>query len=212
MSIKWFHTGLWESCSVVSGSLWPRGLYSPWNSSGHNTGVGSLSLLLGIFPTQGSNPGLPHCRRILYQVSHQGSPRILEWVVYPFSSRSSRPRNGTKVSCIAGDFFAIWATRRHLDQCLAPSKHSVSVSSSYVSRASSQWDYLGHTAAAGWSWGLLAGAEAYENRKMLLIMGWLHGIHWSWSPCSAGMKSYHSSQVPSLLEAVLIQRGDWCMV
>ena len=52
-----------------------------------NTGVGSRSLLQGIFPTQGLNPGLPHCRRILYQLSHQGSPRILECVVYPFSRR-----------------------------------------------------------------------------------------------------------------------------
>ena len=48
-------------------------LYSPWNSLGQNAGVGSLSLLQGIFPTQGSNPGLPHCRRILYQLSHKGS-------------------------------------------------------------------------------------------------------------------------------------------
>ena len=45
---------------------------------GQNTGGGSLSLLQGIFPTQGSNPGLPHCRQILYQLSHKGSPRILE--------------------------------------------------------------------------------------------------------------------------------------
>ena len=43
-----------------------HGLYSPWNSPGQNTGVGSLSLLQGIFRTQGSNPGLPHCRQILY--------------------------------------------------------------------------------------------------------------------------------------------------
>ena len=48
--------------------------YSPWNSLGQNTGVGSLSLLQGIFPTQGSSPGLPHCRQILYQLSHKGSP------------------------------------------------------------------------------------------------------------------------------------------
>ena len=48
---------------------------SPWNSPGQNTGVGSLSLLQGIFSTQGSNPGLLHCRRILYQLSHKGSPR-----------------------------------------------------------------------------------------------------------------------------------------
>ena len=65
-----------ESCSVVSDSLQPP--YSPWNSPGQNTGVGSRSLLQGIFPTQGLNPGLLHCRQILYQLSHQGSPRILE--------------------------------------------------------------------------------------------------------------------------------------
>ena len=59
------------SCSAVSDSLQPHGLYSPWNSPGQNTGVGSLSLLQGIFPTQGSNSGLPHCPRILYQLSHK---------------------------------------------------------------------------------------------------------------------------------------------
>ena len=62
-----------ESHSVVSNSLWLHGLYNPWNSPGQNTGVGSLSLLQGIFPTQGSNPGLPHRRQILYHPSHQGS-------------------------------------------------------------------------------------------------------------------------------------------
>ena len=46
----------------------------PWNSPDRNTGVGSLSFLQGIFPTQGLNPGVPHCRWILYQLSHQGSP------------------------------------------------------------------------------------------------------------------------------------------
>ena len=61
-----------ESRSVVSDSLRPHRLYSPWNSPGHNTGVGSLALLQGIFPTQGSNPGLPHCKHIFYQLSHQG--------------------------------------------------------------------------------------------------------------------------------------------
>ena len=66
-----------ESHSVVSNSLRPHGLYSPWNSPGQNTGVGSLSLLQGIFPTQGSNPGLLHCRQILYQLSHKRSPIIL---------------------------------------------------------------------------------------------------------------------------------------
>ena len=65
-------------------TLWHHGLHSPWNSPGHNPGVSGLSLLQGIFPTQGSNPGLPRCGRILYQLSHHGSPRILEWVAYPF--------------------------------------------------------------------------------------------------------------------------------
>ena len=69
----------------MSNSLGPHGLYSLWNSPGQNTGVCILSLLQGIFPTQGLNPGLLHCGHILYQLSHKGSPRILEWVAYPFS-------------------------------------------------------------------------------------------------------------------------------
>ena len=85
-------------------TLRPHGLHSPWNSPGQNTGVGSLSLLQGIFPTQGSNPGLLHCRRILHQLSHKGSSRILDWIAYPFSRGSSQPRNQTGVSCIAGGF------------------------------------------------------------------------------------------------------------
>ena len=88
-----------------------HGLYSPWNSLGQNTGVGSLSLLQGILPTQGTSPGLPHGRQILYQLSHEASPRILEWVAYPFSTRFSRPRNRTGVSRIAGRFFINWAIR-----------------------------------------------------------------------------------------------------
>ena len=86
-------------------------LLGPWNSPGRNAGVGSLSLLEGIFPTQGLNPGLPHGRQIFYHLSHQGSPRMLEWVAYPFSSGSSQPRNRTGVSCTAGGFFTNWATR-----------------------------------------------------------------------------------------------------
>ena len=84
---------------------------SPWTSLGQNTGVGSLSPLQEIFPTQASNPGLPHCRQILYQLSHKGSPRILEWVAYPFPRGSSWPRNQTRVSCLAGGFFTNWAIR-----------------------------------------------------------------------------------------------------
>ena len=111
-----------ESCLVLSDSLRLHGLYSPGNSlcqntgvgsqntgvGSQNTGVGSDSFLHGIFPTQRLNPGLPHCRWILYQMSHKGSLRILEWVAYPFSRGSSWPKNKTEVSCIAGRFFTNW--------------------------------------------------------------------------------------------------------
>ena len=84
-ALKVEQTGLWsfassaiftwvsESHSVVFNSLQLHGLYIPWNSPGQDTGMGSLSLLQGIFPTQGLNPGLPHCRWILYHLSHMTS-------------------------------------------------------------------------------------------------------------------------------------------
>jgi len=88
----------------MSDSWQPHGLYSPWNSTGQNTGVGSHSLLQGIFPTQGLNPGLLHCRQILYWLSHKGSPTtgvgslsLLQWL---FPTQESY-----WVSCIAGGFF-----------------------------------------------------------------------------------------------------------
>ena len=101
---------LWQSCavlshSVVPNSLQPHGLepirfLCPWDSPGQDAGVGCHALLQRIFPSQGLNPGLPHCRWILYQLSHKGSPRIWEWLAYPSSSRSSLPRNQTGVSRI----------------------------------------------------------------------------------------------------------------
>ena len=86
------------------------------DSLGKNTGLGCHALLQGIFPSQGLNSGLLHCRWTLYHVSHQESPRILDWVAYPFSRGSSQPRNHTGVSCIAGGFFSSWATRETLCQ------------------------------------------------------------------------------------------------
>ena len=68
-----------ESCSVLSDSLQPHGLYSLWNSPCQNTGVGRLSLLQGMFPTQGLKPGLPHCGQILYQLSHKGTQVSIIW-------------------------------------------------------------------------------------------------------------------------------------
>ena len=81
-----------QSCPT----LCDPGLHSPWNSPGQDNGWVAFPFSRGIFPAQGLNPGLLHCRWILYQLNCQGSPRILEWVAYPFSSGSSQPRNQTK--------------------------------------------------------------------------------------------------------------------
>ena len=107
-------------CLVTQWSLtrWPRGLLParplcPRNSPGKNTGVDIHALLQGIFPTQGSNPGLPHCRQIL---SHQGSPLILEWVAHPFSRGSCWSRNPTGVSCIATSLYQLSFQGAHRHQ------------------------------------------------------------------------------------------------
>ena len=86
------------------------------DSPGKNTGVGCYALLQGIFPIHGSNPDLPYCRRILYCLSHKGSPRILEWVAYPLSRGTSWPKNWTGASCIAGRFFTSWGTGKAQEQ------------------------------------------------------------------------------------------------
>ena len=96
-----------ESCSVMSNSLQPHGLHSPWNSLGQNTGVGSHSLLQGIFPTHRSNPGLPNCRRILYQLSHKGSPVILRMTFNTNSYYSTLP-------CITGTHSGTIKRRREV--------------------------------------------------------------------------------------------------
>ena len=128
----------WErSCAVLclvtvlSDSLWPHKLQStrllcPWDSPGKNTRGVVMPSSRGIFPIQGSNPGLLHCRWVLYRLSHQGNPGILERVAYPFSSGSSQPRNRTGVSCIAGGFFTSWATGKPLRRLWAESKMQTS--------------------------------------------------------------------------------------
>ena len=112
-----------ESHSVVSSSLRPHEPHSPWNFPGQNTGVCSISPLQEIFPIWRSIPGLPHCRWILYQLNHKGSPRILEWVANPFSSISFWPKKRTGVSCIAGGFFSNCAIREVQSQRRVMSKN-----------------------------------------------------------------------------------------
>ena len=87
----------------MSNSSRPHGLHSPWNSPGQNTGVGSLFLLQETSPTQGSNPGLSRCRQILYQLSHQGNPRISPTRYLMFYLPSSL--NIPQISRLEGDCF-----------------------------------------------------------------------------------------------------------
>ena len=105
------------SCLTLCGPMNcspPTKLLNPWNSAGKNTRVGCHAFLQGIFPTQGSKPGLLHCRWIFYHLSHQGCTRILEWLDYPFSRGSSQPRNQTRLSCTADIFFTSRAIREAL--------------------------------------------------------------------------------------------------
>ena len=158
----------------------PHGLYSPLNSPGHNTGVGFLSLLQGIFPTQGSNPGLLYCRWILYQLSHKESPRILEWVAYPFSRGSSPPRNQTRVSCIASGFFTNWAMREaHADSQI---RAQFSITLGLVPH-----------------WTIQAGETPWGQSLSLFIFSCLflclyhQALYWSYSRCSKDIKSIMES-------------------
>ena len=84
------------------------------NSPGQNTEVGSLSLLQGIFPTPGSNPDLPHCWWILCQLSHQGSPRILEWVGLSLLQQVFLTQESNRGLLHCSRFFTSWATRAAL--------------------------------------------------------------------------------------------------
>ena len=93
----------WKSLSV-SDSLQFHGLYSPWNSPGQ----ARILLEWVAFPL-GSQP--PTLQGDSLPAKPQGSPRIPDGVVYPFSNRSSQPRNWTGVSCIAGRFFTNWAIK-----------------------------------------------------------------------------------------------------
>ena len=105
-----------QSCPTLCDSMAcsQPGSSVPGDSPGKNTRVGCHALLQRIFPIQGFKPGLLYCRWILYCLSHQRSPWILEWVAYPFPKGSSWPRNWTGVSCTADRFFTSWAIRKPL--------------------------------------------------------------------------------------------------
>ena len=102
----------WTLCNLVDFSLSGSSVHGILQAG--ILELGSCSLLQGIFATKGLNPDFPHCRRIFYHLSHQGSPKILEWVAYLFSKELLGPGIELGVSCIAGGFFTSWATREAL--------------------------------------------------------------------------------------------------
>ena len=101
----------WVKVTQSCPTLRPHGLYSLWNSPGRNTGVGSCSHSPGDFLNPGIEPRSPLLQVDSLPAELKGSPRIPEWVVYPFSRGSSQPRNRTQVSSTAGKFCTVWATR-----------------------------------------------------------------------------------------------------
>ena len=102
-----------QSCPTLCDTMdcSPPGSSVDGDSPGKNTGVGCHALLQGIFLTQGLNPGLPHCRQILYCLSHQGSHRVSMWPTNSTSRYNSRKMNlgsvGKESACNAGDLGSI---------------------------------------------------------------------------------------------------------
>ena len=102
----WEVTMSYGQCLVVSDSLQRQGLQParplcPWDCPGKKTGVGCHFLLQGIFPTQGSNPGLPHCRRILYRLGQPGKPsrRLDLYLAVLYLSFSTQYVQSRRVGC-----------------------------------------------------------------------------------------------------------------
>ena len=149
-----------DSCSVTPDFLWPHGLYSPLNSPGQNPGVGSLSLLQGIFPTQGLNLGLPHCRRILYQVSQKGSPNRSSQItghmvkapkgLYLLPSSRVTCHGPTRLLTVLT--FSVWCST-NMTLCYTPlSKYHRQITfsrnisfSPYAEGVNGLWEWLSHT-------------------------------------------------------------------
>ena len=104
---RWISKSVSVSRSVVPNSSQPHGLQStrllcPWDSPSKDTGVGCHFLLQGILPTQGLNPGFSPCRRILYCLSYQGSPRMLEWIALMWQERRVRSLVRMSPHCSTG--------------------------------------------------------------------------------------------------------------
>ena len=105
------------SCVRLFATLWTVARQAPFSKEilqSRILGWVAMPSSKGSSQLRDRTPSLLHWKRILYRLSHQGSPRILGWVAVPFSRGSSQPRDWTQVSCIAGRFFTIWTTKEAL--------------------------------------------------------------------------------------------------
>ena len=189
--------------------------------------MGSLSLLQGIFPTQGLNPGLPYYRQILYQLSHKGSPRILEWAAYPFSSRPSRPYAFPVVmyGCESWtvkkaehrriDVFELWCRRRLLSNLkISPGylleglmlKLKLQLKLKHWPPHAKSW-LIGKDPDAGRDWG--QEEKGTTEDKMAGCHHWLNGHESEWTPGVGNGQSNLQSMVQLSLtvRAVLTVRA-----
>ena len=142
----------------MADSLWLHGLYSPCNSPGQNTGVSSLSLLQGIFPTQGSNPDLSHCGWILYQLSYQGSP----------SPSTVLP----KITNLIHELLSEWLG---YNQKLKPSSNNedIRVTVMQILQIVQLWSH-----SYRWLWGLLLNVIALPKEANIYKEEWKFAVCW----------------------------------
>ena len=180
----------WEvSRSVVSDSLRPHGLYSSWNSLGQNIGVGSPSLLQGIFPTQGSNPGLPHCRRILYHLSHKGSPKKTE----------GQRINAFKLWCWRRLLRLPWTAKRSNQLILKEINPEYSLEGVMLKL---KLQYFGHQMRRPWCWERLKAGGEGDDRGW---DGWMASSTW-WTWVWASSRSWWRTGKPGVLQSLGSQR------
>ena len=135
------------------------------------SGVGSLFFVQGIFPTQGLNPGLLHCKQILYQLSHKGSPKIVGWVYCSSFRGPSQPGNWTGVSCITHRFFTKWAIRKAQTINQFQMQATPQLSSRAVTWCSGWWRGFFSAVPSG----LGIGRGAWKNLLVCKTLYWPHG-------------------------------------
>ena len=177
---------------------------TPWSTTVHGILQARIlewvafPLLQGIFPTQGLNPGLLHCRWILYQLSHKGSPRILEWVAYPFSRGSSWSRNQARVN-VGKCVYLNWCENLNFLVCI---RVLIWLSSLSFAVRPEAWLSLGPSPdLANWRWFVMSLASTQSlfrwcgcgvsrsNRALREVMSYLtlmghriFGFPWMWKP------------------------------